>query len=99
MGKAAYKNLLLRLHTVREYTILGALNHVHVDVLGSINLDIIIVITLTSKTVYSFRDANCSFFAVFSTFFKLQILVILSKMPQNTFFSKDHFVYTSMETK
>ena len=32
------------------------------------------------------RDANCSFFAVFSTFFKLQILVILSKMPQNTFF-------------
>ena len=26
------------------------------------------------------------FFAVFSTFFKLQILVILSKMPQNTFF-------------
>ena len=32
------------------------------------------------------RDANCSFIAVFSTFFKLQILVILSKMPQNTFF-------------
>ena len=32
------------------------------------------------------RDANCSFFAVFSTFFKLQILVILSKMPQNTLF-------------
>ena len=44
------------------------------------------------------RDANCSFFAVFSTFFKLQILGILSKMPQNTFFFKDHFVYTSMET-
>ena len=39
-----------------------------------------------------------SFFAVFSTFFKLQILVILSKMPQNTFFFKDHFVYSSMET-
>ena len=34
------------------------------------------------------RDANCSFFAVFSTFFKLQMLVILSKMPQNTFFSR-----------
>ena len=46
------------------------------------------------------RDANCSFFAVFSTFFKLQILVILSKMPQNTFFFfKDHFMHTSMETK
>ena len=37
-------------------------------------------------TQHTYRDANCSFFAVFSTFFKLQILVILSKMPQNTFF-------------
>ena len=34
------------------------------------------------------RDAKCSIFAVFSTFFKLQILVILSKMPQNTLFSR-----------
>ena len=35
---------------------------------------------------YMYRDANCSFFAVFSTFFELQILVILSKITQNTFF-------------
>ena len=42
-------------------------------------------ILLTS--VYNvYRDANCSSFAVFNTFFKLQILVILSNMHQNTFF-------------
>ena len=41
------------------------------------------------------------FFAVFSTFFKLQILVILSKMPQNTFFFQEslcvHFYGNKMK--
>ena len=45
------------------------------------------------------RDANCSFFAVFSTFSSCKYLWFWAKCLRILFFFKDHFVYTSMETK